>query len=193
MRRRWLLFGALRVLPVAPLAVAMPLLWGAASGTSVHAGEPTSKLLPLAAGDTVPWPQMTLLDGRRIGADTLTAQAVVVVFFTTTCPFCRRHLAHVQQLHLAAREAGRPLTVLAVARENDLVRVRRHVQAMGYTFDVTADHQALSAMLAPRNVVPLTVTVDRRGRLVRSLAGEMAEDDTMELLALADTPVAGRR
>lgn len=141
----------------------------------------------LEPGDRVSWPQVALLDGSRLGPEQLAGQAVVVVFFTTSCPFCRRHLAHVQKLHLAA--AGRPLTVLAVARERDPDRVRRHVQTMGYSFAVTADHQALAALLTNRHVVPLTATVDRSGRLLRTLAGEMAEDDTMELLSLSTTPI----
>ncbi len=153
--------------------------------TTARAAERAEGSVALASGDTVEWPQVRLLDGRLIGPEALAGQAVVVVFFTTSCPFCRRHLAHVQQLHLAA--ASRPLTVLAVARENDAAKVQRHVRTMGYTFAVTADHQQLSLLLAPRRVVPLTVTIDRSGRLMRALAGEMSEDDTMELLALADT------
>ncbi|MEO5732942.1 MAG: TlpA disulfide reductase family protein [Rubrivivax sp.] len=172
MKRRHLLCLPLLPLPVMTIATAI--------------AAPTAAPAALTTGDTVPWPQVTLLDGSRLGPEQLAGQAVVVVFFTTTCPFCRRHLVHVQKLHLAA--AGRPLTVLAVARERDADLVRRHVQKMGYGFAVTADYEALTALLATRNVVPLTVTVDRSGHLLRAMAGEMAEADTMELLALAAAP-----
>ena len=136
-----------------------------------------------AAGDNVAWPDVALLDGSAWGAKQAAGKAVVVVFWSTTCPFCRRHNQHVEKLYQQAR--GRPLEVLGVARDRDVAAVRRHAATQGYSFPITADHARLAAALGPRNIIPLTVTVDRQGRLLRSFPGEMFEDDVLEFMRLA--------
>jgi thiol-disulfide isomerase/thioredoxin len=134
-------------------------------------------------GQTVPWPDMELLGGGRFGAAQADGHAVVVVFWTTTCPFCRRHNQHVEKLHRAA--AGKRLRVLGVARETDAALVAHYAQAQGYTFPITLNQPGLAALLSPRRVVPVTVTVDRQGRLKQAVPGEMFEEDLLELLQLA--------
>ena len=140
---------------------------------------------PAQTGQAVAWPVVTLLDGTRLEATQLRAQAAVVVFWTTTCPFCRRHNQHVEKLHRAAQAAGLPLRVLGVARERNAAAVRRYAQQQGYTFPITLDHAPMAAALSERNVIPLTAVVDRLGRLKQVLPGEMFEEDVLELLQLA--------
>jgi hypothetical protein len=43
------------------------------------------------------------------------------------------------------------------------------------------DHEPLQQALAARKVIPLTVTVDRQGRLRQVIPGEMFEEDVMAL------------
>jgi thiol-disulfide isomerase/thioredoxin len=168
-------------LPPAPLVqlsrrrlLLTPLLAGMAAAAQAQPAQP---------GQAVVWPELTLLDGRRLGAGHWRDHAAVVVFWTTTCPFCRRHNQHVEKLHRAA--AGLPLTVLGVARENSATTVQRYAQQQGYSFPITLNHGALAAALSQRNLVPLTVLVGRDGRLKQVLPGEMFEEDVMEFLDLA--------
>jgi thiol-disulfide isomerase/thioredoxin len=155
--------------------------------------------LPLVAraaaarpGEPVAWPTVRLLDGRTLEAAQWQGQVGVVVFWSTTCPFCRRHNQHVEKLHRAAQAAGAPLRVLGVARDRDAAVVQRYAQAQGYGFAITQDVAPLAAALAPRNLIPLTAVVGRDGRLVQVLPGEMFEEDVMELLDLARTAPKAR-
>ncbi|MDP1646972.1 MAG: TlpA disulfide reductase family protein [Rubrivivax sp.] len=156
-------------------AAAAPAWWAAAAAA------------PAAPGQAVAWPEVTLLDGSRFGAAQAQGRALVVVFWSTTCPFCRRHNQHVEKLHRAA--AGRRLSVLGVARERDAAAVRRHAGEHGYTFPITLEQAPLAAALSTRRVIPLTVTVDRGGRLLQVIPGEMFEEDVLELLQLAGMEV----
>lgn len=140
---------------------------------------------PAQPGQPVQWPDVTLLDGTRLSAAQLQLQPAVVVFWTTSCPFCRRHNQHLEKLHRAAVAAGAPLRVLGVAREKDAQLVRRYAQQQGYTFPITLDHAALATGLSERKIIPLTVVVDAQGRLQRVLPGEMFEEDVLELLPLS--------
>ncbi|GAB4042294.1 MAG: hypothetical protein Fur0014_14430 [Rubrivivax sp.] len=132
-------------------------------------------------GPVVVWPQgVTLLDGRAW--EPAPGQAQIVVFWSTTCPFCRRHNQHVEKLHRAL--AGRGAAVLGVARDRDPEAVRRYLAAQGLSFPVTLAAREFAAALSPRNVIPLTITVDRQGRLREAIPGEMFEEDVMELVSL---------
>jgi thiol-disulfide isomerase/thioredoxin len=166
-----------RVLLGSPLA-----LWVAAGHEAVAA--------PASKGQPVSWPDVTLLDGTRLTAADWHDRAAVVVFWSTTCPFCRRHNAHLQKLHEAA--AGLPLRVLGVASERDAAAVRQHAQRAGYTFALTLDRTPMAAALSERRSVPLTAVITRQGLLKQVLPGEMAEADVMELLQLAQGSPGGR-
>lgn len=141
---------------------------------------------PAAQGQPVAWPALRLLDGGERAPAHWQGRAAVVVFWSTTCPFCRRHNQHLEKLHRAAAALpGQPLQVLGVARENDAARVQRYAQQQGYTFPITLDSRAMAAALSERNLIPLTAVVARDGRLKQVLPGEMFEEDVMELLQLA--------
>lgn len=157
----------------AAAAAALPLLPGRAVAA------------PAQPGQAVAWPTVELLGGGTLAPDQWAGQAGVVVFWTTTCPFCRRHNQHVEKLYRAAQAAGAPLRVLGVARERDAAAVQRYAQAQGYSFPITLDAASLAAVLSERRVIPLTAVVTRQGLLKQVLPGEMFEEDVMELLQLA--------
>jgi len=136
---------------------------------------------PAAPGEAVRWPEVTLLDGSRWSP--ATGRAQVVVFWSVSCPFCRRHNVHIDKLYRATADAGPQ--VLTVCRDRDAAAVRRYLTAHGYTFPVSLDHDAVAAALAARRMFPLTVLVDRHGRLKQAIPGEMFEEDVMELTRLA--------
>jgi thiol-disulfide isomerase/thioredoxin len=138
---------------------------------------------PAAPGEPVHWPQVRLLDGAGWNAARADGKAVVAVFWSTTCAFCRRHNAHVEKLRQAA--AGRPLEVITIARENDPSAVQRYLSRQGWQFAVTLEHAPMRAALSTRNMIPLTATVDRHGRLKQVIPGEMFEEDVLDLLKLA--------
>ncbi len=135
---------------------------------------------PAAPGEPVRWPEVTLLDGARWAPAADRAQ--VVVFWSVTCPFCKRHNAHVDKLYRAAGDGGPQ--VLTVSRDRDAAAVRRYLAANGYAFPVSLDQDAMAAALSTRRIIPLTLLVDRRGRLKQAIPGEMFEEDVMELLQL---------
>ena len=158
-----------RLLRIAALTTLYPL-FGAASAQPQHS-------------QVVVWPEVTLLDGTRWGPVQAQGKQVIVVFWSTTCPFCLRHNAHIEKLRRAA--AGRPLEIITVARDKDPAAVKAYLARYGYGFQVTMAQDAMAAALSRRKVIPLTITVDRQGRLGQVIPGEMFEDDVMEWLRAA--------
>jgi thiol-disulfide isomerase/thioredoxin len=155
-------------------------LAGTAFGTMAW---PALHAAPAAPGEPVVWPQVRLLDGSAWSAAQADGKAVVAVFWSTTCPFCRRHNTHIETLRRAA--TGKPLELITIARENDAPAVQAILARHGWRFAVTLDNAPMSAALSARRLIPLTVTVDRRGRLKQVIPGEMSEDDVLDLLKLS--------
>ena len=138
---------------------------------------------PAQPGEPVSWPTVSLLDGERWGPGQAAGRAMVVVFWSTTCPFCLRHNAHIEKLRRAA--AGRALGILTVCRDRDPAVVAAYLSRHGYGFPVTLEHAAMAAALSARKVIPLSVLVVLSGRLQQVIAGEMFEEDVMQWLQLA--------
>lgn len=137
-----------------------------------------------AAPATIDWPEIRLLDGGRLLPADWVGMAAVVVFWATWCPYCARHNLQVQRLHEAAQ--GRRLRVLGVAVDGDEATVASHLQRHGLHFPVAVGQPGLRPLFTPRTLVPQTALVDRQGRLLQVVPGEMAADDVMGLLRLAE-------
>lgn len=163
-----------------PLSLARRALLGTLASSALPGGLGSVFAMPATPGQTVRWPQrLRLLDGGTLEGAQLSQSAVLVVFFSTTCPFCARHNQHVRKLALATH--GQPLRVLGVAHDRDHETVRRYLAAKGLDFAVTLDQQPMHEALSMRRVIPLSCVVDARGVLREVIPGEMFEDDVMEL------------
>lgn len=151
--------------------------WGAGLGAVLKPGPGR------AATSRLEWPEIRLLGGSRLLPADWVDTAAVVVFWATWCPYCARHNQHVQRLHEAAQ--GQRLRVLGVAVDGDEPTIAAHMQRHGLRFPVAVGQPALRPLFTPRTMVPLTAVVDRRGRLLQVIAGEMAADDVLGLSSLA--------
>jgi thiol-disulfide isomerase/thioredoxin len=139
-------------------------------------------------GARIDWPPIELIDGRTLEPAAWAGQAAVVVFWATDCAYCQRHNVHVDKLYRATR--GQPLRVLGVALDTDADAVRRLVAARGYGFPVALDGSQLRQRLTPRRVIPMTCLLDRSGRLLQAIPGEMSEDDVLGLARTLLRPAA---
>jgi thiol-disulfide isomerase/thioredoxin len=131
------------------------------------------------ARPVIEWPGIQLLDGGALSASSWQGQAAVVVFWATDCPFCKRHNAHIDKLHRAMR--GQPLRVLGVALDTDAKAVRQYMAVNRYEFPVALDGGILRQRLTTRHVIPMTCLIDRQGRLLQAIPGEMFEEDVLDL------------
>lgn len=78
--------------------------------------------------------------------------------------------------------------MLGVALDTDEGAVRRSMAINGYSFPVALDGGVLRQRLTPRRVIPMTCVLDRLGRVVQAIPGEMAEDDVLGLARRSQRP-----
>lgn len=134
---------------------------------------------PAAVGAVVEWPRLQLLDGSVWESSSWRAKPALVVLWATYCPFCKRHNAHVDKLLAPARAQG--LRILGVALDTDERLVRQYMAGNGYRFPVAMDGGQVRSRLTSRRVIPMTLTIDRQGRLQQAIPGEMFEEDLVDL------------
>jgi thiol-disulfide isomerase/thioredoxin len=153
------------------------------------AGAPVARLAGAQATEAAPvihWPVIQLLDGSTLSPASWQGQAAVRVFWATFCPYCKRHNAHIDKLHRGLQ--GQALRVLGVALDGNADAVRRYLTGNGYQFPVTLDDGALRNRFTARRVIPMTCLLDRQGRLLQAIPGEMAEDDVLGLARALQGP-----
>jgi hypothetical protein len=141
---------------------------------------------PAGHDASVQWPALSLLDGTAWKPPLATdgrPHAVVAVIWSTTCPFCLRHNAHVDKLH--RRAAGRALSVVTAALDRDSGAVTAYLARHGYGFPVVRESDRLRTLFTTRRVIPFTATVARNGQIRDRVPGEMFEADVLGLLDLA--------
>lgn len=132
-----------------------------------------------AQAKAIDWPALRLLDGATLAPASWRGQPAIVVVWATYCPFCKRHNAHMDKL--ARQMRGEPLRILGLATESTESQVRQYMAANNYQFPVALDSGSLRSQLTPRRVIPMTCLIDRQGRLIQAMAGEMFEEDVMDL------------
>lgn len=150
--------------------------WLAAGAGLMLAG--AARAQPAAVGTEVTWPTVRLLDGGVVEPAAWRGHPSLVVFWATYCPFCKRHNAHVDKAHRALQASG--LRVLGVALDTDEALVRQYMTQNNYRFPVALDGGLLRRQFTTRRVIPLTCLLDRQGRLVQAIPGEMFEEDVMD-------------
>ncbi len=141
---------------------------------------------PAVPGDLIEWPALRLLDGSTLSPAAWQGTAAVLVFWHTTCPFCKRQNAHVDKLFRTL--GNRPLRVLGVALDRDESAVRDYMARNRYGFAVTMDAAPLRERIAMKSVIPTTCLIDRRARLLQTIPGEMFEEDVLGLASVVSEP-----
>ena len=148
-------------------------------------------LAPFAAsanaevGQHVRWEDVRLHDGKVLPASALNGKTVVVEFWATWCPFCKKQNPYVQKLH--ADHAGKDFVVLGISIDKSPDLVTEYTKKYGYTFPTTMAGPQSERWFPNRRGLPVVYVVDRKGQIVFREAGEMFEEDILGLVRFAQT------
>jgi thiol-disulfide isomerase/thioredoxin len=120
------------------------------------------------------------LDGSGYRLADLRGEVVVVNFWATWCAPCRRELPALASLHEQLKSRGGRVVAVSIDVEPD--RVRRYLRAERLSLDVAHDGPDGLARELDLRAVPLTVVLDRDGRIAFTSRGT----DRAALAALHD-------
>ena len=141
-------------------------------------------LLPLSAlsgglkavqGRATPGLAFSLASGQTLEMGALKGKVVLVNFWATWCPPCRREMPSMDRLD--KMETGRPFTIVAVnVKESDDL-VERFLEEMPVGFPVALDPEGKLAAAWKAFVYPTSYLVDKAGRIRYSLNGTLEWDE----------------
>jgi peroxiredoxin len=153
-------------------------------GQAVHPPGPAAgeSLSPGATNMGAPDLTLTTVDGRELSLADLQGRAVLVNFWATWCPPCRREMADLQQFHLDNQDAG--IVVVAINAGESAAQVEQFAQEYGLTFDLLLD-PAMQALADFRvSSLPTSIFIDREGKIHGRHTGQIVRQQMDEQMAV---------
>jgi thiol-disulfide isomerase/thioredoxin len=141
-------------------------------------------------GDRVRWSDVQLHDGRTLRAAELAGRTVVVEFWATWCPFCKKQNPYLQRLH--EKHGGPDLVVLTFSIDKEPDAVAAYMKQHGYTFAAAMAGPQSAQWFPKRYGLPVVYVVDPSGRIVFHEAGELFEEDILGLARFAGRSGRGK-
>lgn len=178
---KYLLAVALTVLLAVGAAAAYKYL---TSVTTVPPSPPDNTSAPPAGGRTgAPGnrnaaPDFTVTDGggNRVSTADLSGKPVILNFWATWCPPCRRELPAFDKLY---RQYGNEVSFMMIdltdGYRETVEGVKKFISENGYTFPVYYDTEGSAAEAYNVSSIPFTVAVGRNGNIVGTHLGAMSE------------------
>lgn len=148
------------------------------AGAQVNAAGGFKKL------DQVTPPPLTLpdLDGKSRSLDDLKERVVLVNFWATWCPPCRREMPSMQRL--ANRMASQPFVILGVDSTETREDVIAFLNVIKVDFPILLDSDSRATKQWKVYALPTSFMIDRKGRVRYSIAGptEWDEGEALQLI-----------
>jgi len=176
------------------LLAALLLVASSGSASSSQAEGLAPPLAAIAGPGPAPDLQLPHLTGNLFELDELHGQVVLVNFWATWCPPCRKEMPALQRL--SARLGAEPFMVLGVNVGEDPERIADFLQSLTVPlgFPILLDRGGDASRDWGVRVVPTTWVVDRRGQKVLGAVGEVDFDNPeliQQLQTLIDAAPSG--
>jgi thiol-disulfide isomerase/thioredoxin len=136
---------------------------------------------PAAFGQSGPAPALQLRDlrGRRHRLSDYRGKVVLLNFWATWCPPCRAEMPDLVRWQRRYRRRGLQVvgvTYPPIAR----AETRRFTRGLGVNYPVLVGTRATKALFDPGETLPLTVVIDRQGRVRVIVQGILLPEEFAE-------------
>lgn len=125
----------------------------------------------------------TTLDGEELTSDSLQGKTVLVQFWTTWCPHCRRDQASVDTITQNFEDKG--LVVLAIDVDESKATVTKYLKRNPRSCQIVLAKDTDLTALYSQSGFPTYVLIDRNGHVVGTRKGETGEQGLRDLLGRA--------
>jgi peroxiredoxin len=122
-------------------------------------------------GKAAPAFSLPTLDGGKVNLSDQKGKVMVLDFWATWCPPCRKSLPHVQQLTTDPERLKKGLVVWLIDDKEDDATVKKFLKENGYNFTIPMDYvgEVLAKYLV--HAIPTTVIIGRDGMIQKVFIG----------------------
>jgi thiol-disulfide isomerase/thioredoxin len=131
-----------------------------------------------AVGDLMPPYSAPMLDGKIFDVEKERGNVVLLNLWATWCGPCRAEMPELVKLH--AKYVAKGFKVVGVSLDDTSAEsaVRDYVKAQKIDYPIALDPDGKLANLFQASVIPTTVLIDRKGKIVLRQIGQIPEHDT---------------
>jgi thiol-disulfide isomerase/thioredoxin len=130
---------------------------------------------------------VTLPDGRALSSDSLRGKVVLVNFWATWCPYCRKEKPAIDAFWQDYRDRG--FEVISISIDDPAEKIAAWMQDKDYAFMAAPTNASVTAAFGNVASVPTSFIVDTEGRIRHKIAGQVHYPRLEKLVAplLAET------
>jgi len=128
--------------------------------------------LAYAVGESAPDFSLKDLNGKNYRLSECKGKVVVLSFWMTWCIPCQMEMPQLKNLYAAYKDKGFEIFSITADNSSDMPKVRSIVKRNGLTNPVLVDADSrVNALLNPRSDYPLTIVIDKQGKIVWTHVG----------------------
>ncbi len=155
-------------------ALAAIILCVAASTASA---QPPQTLTSIDDKKPAPDLALELVDGGKLKLSDLRGKVVVVNFWATWCPPCRREMPSLERLKTLMKGEALEIVAINAGEDEDEISEFREAIKPALTFRIALDPSAEAMKAFSITGLPTTYVIDRQGQLVyRAVGGRIFDD-----------------
>lgn len=135
---------------------------------TVEAASPAPALSPSAASGTAPAFTLPDLSGRGVSLADFKGKVVVLDFWATWCPPCRKEIPDF--ITIQNEYGSKGVQVVGIALD-ELPKVQDFVRSNGMNYPVLMGNDAITALYGGIEGIPTTFIIDRNGKITERFEG----------------------
>ncbi len=122
-------------------------------------------------GEQTPKFEVKAKNNQLISSESLKGKVVLLNFFATWCPPCRKELPRLQKEIWDDLKSNKDLSVFVLAREEGWEKIDPFIDENKYTFPVFPDLKREVFGLFAEQSIPRNVVLDRSGKIIYQSIG----------------------
>jgi thiol-disulfide isomerase/thioredoxin len=142
----------------------------------------------LRRGEAAPHFSARTLDGEKLTSDSLKGKVVLIEFWATWCPYCKRDEPAIETVIKDFERQG--LVVLAVDMGEPRRKVKKYLDVSPRTAKIVLAEDTTLAAICEAKAYPLYILIDRDGMVAGTQHGAAGEESLRDLLAQAGLEMA---
>ena len=156
-------------------ALFLGMIWTVVSRVQPETAQ-TSTGYVAKEGFTAPDFKLDLLDGGTVTLSELKGKVVLVNFWTSWCPPCRKEMPAIESVYRSYKDIGLVVIGLNLTAQDSKQATALFVQEVGVTFPIALDLENSVGNLYRVTALPTSFFIDRKG-VIRSIivGGPMSE------------------